>query len=1214
MKLRINAQLRSVLKIFQDSAYIALMTSSVIGTSIVYNLHAVNNNLAGVGGNYTLTEIDGVKKLTSATGTVDYTGTLIFQETQADGILENMAVHVESGTHSVSILGSGGQNFDAGTAEAPIQLAISVSGDSNITFGIDSLLYAWSQDFGVMNVYADTSVNVDTTGTVGALILTTEANSNSTNRKFYGNQNVSYTAGIVGVSSDPGFSHLSVAAGAKAAQIIGDINYSFGEIGADDSVLSFEGAIYGGIVNKEGTVNGKVTGNTNITLNSGTFKNVFGAGEGNSSHEGNVTINYNGGTISDADGANPHAYKIRATAGASISGVATLNVGAALNSTKVAMGSFDVINTVSATGNLNIDNEVTIGTDQTLSISEASSVTVSDILRLDGALDLAGGSLVNHGTLTFSESVLIDLTDIGGSEGNLIYSIFTGAKAENFRNLSWENVTGVLGISESTHIINFTSSGNVIISERSASWTNNTPSGAAPLTWAVGAASTSDASDTFLNGDNVVFSGNTIANISGNIFANSVTISDNSTLTLGLTAAGDTLEGNSISLGTNSQLNINGSVLFGEISFIGGISSGITFASGDYARADDDFLDFNGELTVTSGTLTLESRTRLEHLSAVNLGDGVTLYLSEILSNTVHRQLDNVKGGDNSTLSIAFIGQSGDTANNNNGRVILNNDFTGSIVVREGQFNITFSSLGGAQKIIIGNDGTGSNSGLYFNAANSFTYGSGVIVEVKDGTTGYLAQDNGTHDIGSTIIGGTDTALRKIDVGNLSISGDMSGFLGELQVAANTFTIKSSTATNISGISIANNTTFAVGNGGHVSSPHVTIAAGTATLNVLSGGTLTLNNGLTTAANTLNLNVRDGGTLNLGHTSAGSIGTINTTIEAGATINATSEATSIVNDLVFTGSGDVILSASDANATVSIEGAISGSAGLSISGQAGQTFIFDTLNTYEGGTKIADNTKVQTNTLAAGTVSFSSESSLLDINSTLILTGKSSGGSISLDAEDAHNTFTGVNVLLSSTKEVAFNNASFDNTAINLETNSILNLNGATLAADSNIAGNGATLISTDLSIQASASGGSLELSSNTAQTSGENATDIGILYSVTSIDVTTVELSGSLSLTVDLADLTGVSVDDFLYEIREAYVGFEFTNVERADFLGDFNDVSITVTNGATTLISGAALGVTVSSAGNITFYVPEPSTVTMSILALTALLARRRRKRASC
>ncbi len=1175
--------------------------STVIGGSFAYNLHALGNNLGGVGGTYTLTEVEGVNKLSDGTETVDYTGSITFQTAQANGISGDITVNVNSGTHHVSVLSSGGSNFNFATAEDPLNLAINVSGDSNITFGSNNLLYAWSQNNGAINVYANQSINVDTTGTVSALLLTVEANTTAnTNRKFYGTQTVTYTAGIVGVGSvdpngNPDFSTVSLAAGAKAAQIIGDINYTFGTVGAEDSALTFAGDIYAGVVNK-GTNGGYVDGHTSITINSGTFKNVYGAGNSGTTHSGNVTINYNGGTIADG------SY-IKATAGATISGTATLNVGGALNSSKVAMDTFDAINTTSAAGNLTIDSAVTIGAGQTLSIGTGSAVTVTDALTLNSELYLGGGSLtMNGGSLSFGSGVIIDLSAIGGAEGDLSYTVFTGGTSSSFADLGWANFAGLSGISQSTHSYTVSDTGSITFAT-AASWTVD----GGTMPWEVGSDSPSHPGDTFANGDNAIFGGTVVLSLYGEIEANTVTVKDGGTLSLYSSDPSlRTLKANSFVLGAGSSLLFGSNSLAAAPSvFSGGADADISFALGGNITADHDFSAYTGSLTVEGGTLVSASKERFANLAAVNLGSGAVLSVGEILSNADHNELNNVIGDNSTTISVAFVGFTGDGHSNHNGRLVLNSSFTGTIDVREGLINIGYGNLGGSKKIIIGN-ASGNNSGLYVNRNNSDTVGAGITVQVKNGTTGYLAQDNGTHTYGSTFVGAADTALRKIDANNLTVSGDMSGFFGKLEVAANTFTVTSSTATNIAGISIANNTTFAVGNGGQVSSPELVVESGTGTLSVLSGGTLSLTNGLTTAANTLSLNVNSGATLSLGNSAAASTGTINTNIAAGATINAMDATTNVLNDLYITGSGNVTLSASEANATVTISGDISGTAGLAINGQTGQTFVLEGDNSYEGNTKIGANTKVQANSIGTGTVQFEDATSELSLTGVFTINGKGA------DSSASETMFTSITFKLTDSKKFNIENITFINTDIQLGDQSALVLQNAIIDERSSITNNIASLILEDSTIKASQAGGSLALSGNTAETTDSIVSDIDLIYSLTSIDVATVEISGSLTLVVDIAGLTDSTA--FETALTAGAIGFELDNIERAEFTGYYGDVNITVTNGANQLFNGVALGVTTSSAGNVVFYIPEPSTATMSLLALAGLLARRRRKSAGC
>ncbi len=1208
MKLKINTALRALLQACRASVFTLTAISTVIGGTFAYNLHALGNDLEGVAGTYTLTEVDGVKKLSNGSETVDYTGTVFFQGTRTGGIHGDMTVNVDSGTHSVTFIPNGGASFDVASEENPVNLAINVSGSSNITFGTNNLLYHWANNDSTINAYVNTNINVNTTGSVSALLLTVEANKTTDTRKFYGTQNVTYTAGTVGLGTDTtGYSTLSLAAGSKAAQIIGDINYTFGTVGADNDALTFAGTVYAGIVNK-GATGGKVTGDTNITINSGTFTSVFGAGEGGSSHVGNVTITYNGGIIGN---------QISATAGASISEVATLNVGGELNSSKVAMSTFDVINTTSAAGNLIVDSAVTIGAGQTLSLGSSSAVTVNNVLTLNGELDLGGGNLTigSGGSLSFGADVLIDLSTIGGATSELNYTIFTGGISSSFTSLDWSNLTGLTGINQSTHNFSFSDTGTLTFTIAN-SWTNS--AGSDNLTWGVNAESSGDATDTFANGDNVIFSATTTANVSGNIEANNVAIADSATLTLGLAEAGATLEAGSFTVGAGSTLDISADVLTANSTgFTGGASSNIIFATGENIAAAYDFSSYSGALTVTSGTLTSATKERFENLSELNLGSGTTFHLTETLSDAEHRQLDNLKGGDDTTLSVAFVGQTGDSHNNNNGRIHLSNEFTGAIEVREGRLNLAYSGFGGAQKVIIGNSGSGSNSGLYLNTGGSGSFGASLTVEVKAGTTGYLSQDNGAHVIASSFVGDASTALRKIDVNNLTVSGDMSGFYGKLQVAESIFTVTSSSATNIAGIGIKGGATFAVGSGGSVSTPELLVESGTGTLNVLSGGTLSLTNGFSLAANTLTLNVNSGSTLNLGDTRASGAGTINARIAGGATVNATSSTTDVFNNLELSGSGNVILKSSLNNASVIVSGAISGTAGLSINGQTGQVFDLEGINTYEGGTHIAANTVVTATSLdtslGSGSVNFVDASSILSVNHSLQIKGKDSSSSLSYSADRTTRTYTNLSLKTTTTASEEISNSKFVNTDITLYDQSTLTLTNVIIDANSRISNADATLIITDSTIEASVAGGSLVKSANTAVTTEDISSDIALIYSLTNIDVKTVELSGSLTLTVDLADDAGWATE-FNDALSMGPVGFELDKIGTDAFTGDYGNVYINVMNGDSSLFSNVALGVTTSSAGNVVFYIPEPSTVTMSLLALAGLVARRRRKAASC
>ncbi len=1242
MKLKINSVLRAALSASRSMALtLAGMTAIATGT-FAYKLHAQTLSTGdlltadGSGGgiytfdaaNSTYTHDDDVYTDISSTD-------VIIQNTPSEGIDSDVTLNFKSGTYDAKILTIGGYASHVGSADNTVDFTINVTGSTNINLGDgEGRLYSWSNYEGFV-AYANTTINIDTKGdegegNVGAFMLTGEFN--STVNTFYGNQTVTIKAGKVGTSTK--YSNASIVLGAKHLDLTGDITYTFGEVGNANGDLTFAGDIYGGSV-QGGQGNPTSDGKINITLNSGEYQNVYGAGGASTTHNGSVTINYNGGTFAENK-------KIAAHNSGTLNGIATLNIAGALSSRNIAVSTFNVITTSSLDGNLIVDESVTLGATQSLQINAGSITTIdaagsltvngtltlagsvsnSGSLTLNGDLILTGGSITNNDSIIFGSEVLIDLTGAGGSSGNLTYSIFTGGTSDSFDSLSWGNITGVTGVSSATHTIDFDANGSITIAAVTNIWENNTPDGAGPLAWIAGGGSSSDAGDTFAEGDNVIFSGETTAIVTGEIIANAVDIRDGGTLTLESSGAGSSLQANSITLGNGSTLNVSEGIITGAVDFTGVSSSSMTFASGSDISADLDFASYQGALTIESGSVSISDNSRFTHLASVDLGDGATLSSSQQLANADNAQFQNVKGRDTSTLSVIFGGQSGDTANNNNGRLLLSNEFTGTVEVREGQLNLAYGDLGGTQRVLIGNAAAGNNSGIYLNHDAGTTHGEGLTIEVKAGTTGYLALDAHNQTLASNFVGGADTVLRKIDAANLTLSGDMSGFEGQLQVASNTLTVSSSSATNISGISVANGTTFAVADQGEVATQALSVASGTGTINVLSGGTLTLNNGLSTSANTLNLNAREGSTLNLGSTDTPSGGTVNVTLDAGATLHATSSDTTISNSLVLNGSGQVFLSHSDPVGGTDLSGTISGTAGLYIEGEAGQVVSFSANNTYSGDTTIAASQASigagVTTAFGSGTVTLSYGGSIATESFNMASKLGSSDGSIAGATKTISSdsitgaTLTNLEITVTGTTS-SISNSKLTSTNIMLDDGVELTLQGVTIGADSRISNAAATLNLTGSNvIEASVAAGSLTTSTSTAITTDGIISPIDTLYSLTNISVDTVMISGALTLNIELSGTELDSFNAFNTAGSDLIVGFELAGVDRAEFTGYFGDVMINVTDGSSTLFSNVALGVTTSSGGNVVFYIPEPSTATLSLLALAGLLVRRRRQAA--
>ncbi len=95
-------------------------------------------------------------------------------------------------------------------------------------------------------------------------------------------------------------------------------------------------------------------------------------------------------------------------------------------------------------------------------------------------------------------------------------------------------------------------------------------------------------------------------------------------------------------------------------------------------------------------------------------------------------------------------------------------------------------------------------------------------------------------------------------------------------------------------------------------------------------------------------------------------------------------------------------------------------------------------------------------------------------------------------------------------------------------------------------------------------------------------------------------------SLTLSLGDLG----TDFATALTSGEpFAFELAGVTESEFLTAYTNVTILFDEVAGQS-SFTAVGYTVSAAGNIVLYIPEPSTATLSLMALAGLLARRRRR----
>ncbi len=525
-------------------------------------------------------------------------------------------------------------------------------------------------------------------------------------------------------------------------------------------------------------------------------------------------------------------------------------------------------------------------------------------------------------------------------------------------------------------------------------------------------------------------------------------------------------------------------------------------------------------------------------------------------------------------------------------------------------------------------------------------YGSGYTVEVGEGTTFtenarlWLAAGEvnitgrGTYKVDSILLNQPQTTASTLNIvhnATLEITGQVTNING----GVGSFMIGHYGGTH-NEINIS---------GKLISHAGLSTNLGTATINIEVDGELELLQGLDrVSANNAEstLNVKDGGTLILHNSVSGDTSMelkINisdkATIEAGVKPTGTEFADTTVSAAFNYAEGalvffiaeaynqrlildhEVNLGTGEANMAGSGYVSFAGNASMGLINSQGRVEVRDGValnvtesirvgSTYLANAEDAAQIKIEANQGVAALLS-SSQISHAKISNASI-TGVTWMNDVVLTNSELKSSvlFTeGVNELRDVTLAAGADLAVSANTTLKLAGSSLQYLSSVSLDATSTLVALELTMDSTNttLTIPTMAVTQPTTESIATGKPAGEM-----YIYSLNNSSfssLTALNIKVDDSLTLELG-LTGADLDEFNARYASGLVGFELVNVDSLE--GWYGNVQIIAGAGEAAIF---AKGVTTSANGHLLFYIPEPSTATLSLLALTGLLARRRRQR---
>ncbi len=789
---------------------------------------------------------------------------------------------------------------------------------------------------------------------------------------------------------------------------------------------------------------------------------------------------------------------------------------------------------------------------------------------------------------------------------------------------------------------------------------------AADLTWSGGTGTWSTggggwgAGNTFETFDSVTFNasrGYFNIEIDGNVVPSSITIEGGATLDFtgegaitgatGITKTGGGIfsifnDGNNIS----GDFDVDGGNV--HIRSTDNTFSGLTTIDDAYFSIRSTGNDFSGDIEVNDGgELSIRVHNALGTGSA-RIGSGGTISFFSV----GYADSTTFTAAAGSTILLGY--SSGNEALNRNDSFKITGTMlgAGSTLEAVAFADGSVTSIGGTVNAASTSDRyTRSGGGYTVNVDSGLTLTDNVRLELNEGTTTITGK--GTYEIHSLVFGftsGSSDATLNIEAGAtlrvLGTTNSDGGSLGAFMLSNNGRTSQ----TNVHG-------TLDLASG-------ISASDGTGSISVKDTGTLIMRQGLTASTKGSTAIDIEGGSLKLydqgdGTNHAASLGV---NIKTGSTIQAASEETYVRTALNFNNAADETYNFASAptadgaatsnklsvrqtitlsNATANVNsGTLELGGGNNTFGTvniaAGATLRTDmaaNANMTIGTAQLAQGATINSNNMNVGGVAMTGKDGLAATISGNVAGAKVENATFS-NVTVTNLTITGT-ALGRSVSNLNMDGSSLDNASLsNIQltaTNSVstltsVQLTGVTLAQQSggSFQFDGISTL-TDMTMDSamfSAKDGATVNHVNTKFTDitvTKQATDLTFIPTgmTSSVSAQAWTLGGSTaailksatgSLTLDLGTLTGYS------ELLDGeYAAFEVDGLTLAD-ISDlyFNNITLMYSANGTDYAQ-KVLGVVAGSGGNsLIFYVPEPSTATMSLLALAGLLARRRRKAA--